>query len=219
MRTVIVQRQNDVVTTRWLPELQQPNCRLLEQRKLLKTENTLKFYCKQMAKSSINIKLEQGCKPSMTPCNFVGVYRVDGPDWRNACYTVFSPSLNTLRDWFSKQQELGKSQKSILTGYKLAASLVNAATDRAVTKSWCARTQAYYKQLMVVEQPTAELRFACLTKISFNYLNSPPGPLLLTDKKVEDGSGRIPTINFEESQTEQLATVEASHKSFSRLEW
>ncbi len=131
-----------------------------------------------------------------------------------------SPSLNMLRDWYKAARELGKSQKHLdrisQTGnnFKQGEPL----TDRAIevmTKDF----QAYYKQLIVVEQ-LSNLGDGDLLALSQNitsYLNSPPPspPAQADRQKVESEVKQLTEhINaLGSQQSEQLATVEAMQKS------
>ena len=131
-----------------------------------------------------------------------------------------SPSLNTLRDWYRAARELNKSEKHLNRISEIGSEFKQGTplTDKAVTvmqKDF----QAYYKQLMVVEQ-LSNLSDGDLTNLNqniTNYLNSPPpGPPPLADRQkveseVKQLTERINALGSQ--QTEQLATVEAMQKS------
>ena len=131
-----------------------------------------------------------------------------------------SPSLNTLRDWYKAARELGKSQKHLdrisQTGnnFKQGEPL----TDRAI-EVMKTDFQAYYKQLMVVEQlgNLTDRDLLALNQSITNYLNSPPPspPPLADRQKVESEVKQITDyINaLGSQQAEQLATVESMQKS------
>ncbi|WP_146134077.1 DUF6908 domain-containing protein [Chlorogloea sp. CCALA 695] len=131
-----------------------------------------------------------------------------------------SPSLNMLRDWYKAARELGKSQKHLdrisQTGnnFKQGEPL----TDRAI-KVMTKDFQAYYKQLIVVEQLSnlGDGDLLALNQSITNYLNSPPPspPPLADRQKVESEVKQITDhINsLGHQQAEQLATVEAMQKS------
>ncbi len=131
-----------------------------------------------------------------------------------------SPSLNTLRDWYRAARELNKSQKhldrisEIGKEFKIGTPL----TDKAVTVMQT-DFQAYYKQLMVVEQLSnlSDGDLFALNQNITNYLNSPPPgtPPLADRQKVESEVKQITDyINtLGSQQSEQLATVEAMQKS------
>ena len=131
-----------------------------------------------------------------------------------------SPSLNTLRDWYRAARELGKSQKHLdrisQTGnnFKQGELLTGRAIEVMRTDF-----QAYYKQLMVVEQlgNLTDRNLLALNQNITNYLNSPPPspPPLADRQKVESEikqlTERINALGSQ--QAEQLATVEAMQKS------
>ncbi|WP_009630237.1 hypothetical protein [Synechocystis sp. PCC 7509] len=131
-----------------------------------------------------------------------------------------SPSLNTLRDWYRAARELNKSPKhldrisEIGNEFKIGIPL----TDKAVT-AMKTDFQAYYKQLMVVEQLSnlSDGDLVNLNQNITNYLNTPPpgSPPLADRQKVESEVKQITDyINtLGSKQSEQLATVEAMQKS------
>jgi len=131
-----------------------------------------------------------------------------------------SPSLNTLRDWYKAARELGKSQKHLdrisQTGkdFKQGEPLTDKAIE-VMTRDF----QAYYKQLMIVEQlgNLGDRDLLALNQNITNYLNSPPPspPAQVDRQKVESEVKQITDhINaLGSQQSEQLATVEAMQKS------
>ncbi len=131
-----------------------------------------------------------------------------------------SPSLNTLRDWYRAARELNKSEKHLNRISEIGSEFKQGTplTEKAVTVM-TKDFQAYYKQLMVVEQ-LSNLSDGDLTNLNqniTNYLNSPPpGPPPLADRQkveseVKQLTERINALGSQ--QTEQLATVEAMQKS------
>ena len=131
-----------------------------------------------------------------------------------------SPSLNTLRDWYRAARELNKSEKHLNRISEIGSEFKQGTplTDKAITVMQT-DFQAYYKQLMVVEQ-LSNLSDGDLTNLNqniTNYLNSPPPspPPLADRQKVESEvkqlTERINALGSQ--QTEQLATVEAMQKS------
>jgi C-terminal domain on Strawberry notch homologue/P-loop containing NTP hydrolase pore-1 len=149
------------------------------------------------------------------------VERVDKrTDEMLATLTSSIPSLNMLRDWYKAARELGKSPKHLdrisQTGHNFKQG--EPLTDKAievVTKDF----QAYYKQLIVVEQLSnlGDKDLLALNQNITNYLNSPPpSPPAQADRQkieleVKQLAERINTLGHQ--QSEQLATVEAMQKS------
>ncbi|WP_148298185.1 DUF6908 domain-containing protein [Synechocystis sp. PCC 7509] len=131
-----------------------------------------------------------------------------------------SPSLNTLRDWYKAARELNKSQKHLDRISEIGSEFKQGTplTDKAVTVMQ-ADFQAYYKQLMVVEQlgNLGDRDLLALNQNITKYLNSPPPtpPALADRQKVESEVKKITEhINaLGHQQAEQLATVEAMQKS------
>ncbi|WP_148298161.1 DUF6908 domain-containing protein [Synechocystis sp. PCC 7509] len=131
-----------------------------------------------------------------------------------------SPSLNTLRDWYRAARELNKSEKHLNRISEIGSEFKQGTplTDKAVTVMQT-DFQAYYKQLMIVEQ-LSNLSDGALTNLNqniTNYLNAPPPspPPLADRQKVESEVKQITDyINtLGSQQSEQLATVEAMQKS------
>ncbi len=131
-----------------------------------------------------------------------------------------SPSLNTLRDWYRAARELNKSEKHLNRISEIGSEFKQGTplTDKAVTVMQT-DFQAYYKQLMVVEQLSnlSDGDLVNLNQNITNYLNSPPPspPPLADRQKVESEVKQITDyINtLGSQQSKQLATVEAMQKS------
>ena len=131
-----------------------------------------------------------------------------------------SPSLNTLRDWYRAARELNKSQKHLDRISEIGSEFKQGTplTEKAVTVM-TKDFQAYYKQLMVIEQlgNLEDRELLALHQNITSYLTSPPPspPALADRQKVESEVSRITDhINaLGSQQVEQLATIESMQKS------
>ncbi len=131
-----------------------------------------------------------------------------------------SPSLNTLRDWYRAARELNKSEKHLGRISEIGSEFKQGTplTEKAVTVM-TKDFQAYYKQLMVIEQlgNLEDRDLLALHQNITSYLTSPPPspPPLADRQKVESEVSRITDhINaLGSQQAEQLATVESMQKS------
>ncbi len=131
-----------------------------------------------------------------------------------------SPSLTTLRDWYRAARELNKSEKHLNRISEIGSEFKQGTplTEKAITVMQ-ADFQAYYKQLMVIEQlgSLEDRDLLALNQNITSYLNSPPPspPPLADRQKVESEVSHITDyINaLGSQQAEQLATVESMQKS------